>query len=53
MEYGNDEPDSKKQKILYKSHISKSSKPIEKKTTKPRPLFIKVSMKPHLRSLLL
>jgi len=42
----------KKLKILYKRHISKSSKPTERKTTNPKPLFIKVSMKPHLRSLL-
>ena len=32
----------KKQKILYKRHINKFSKLIERKTTKPRPLFIKV-----------
>jgi hypothetical protein len=40
----------KKQKINYKRHKSKSSKPIERKITKPKPSFIKVSMKVHFRS---
>jgi hypothetical protein len=42
----------KEHKIIYKRHKSKSSKPIERKTTKQIPSSIKVLMKPYLRSLL-
>jgi hypothetical protein len=38
--------------MLYKRPRSKSSKPIERKTTKQRPSSIKVLMKPYLKLLL-
>ena len=41
---------SKKQKIIYKMHKNKFSKPVERKITKPKPSFINVSMKVHFRS---
>jgi hypothetical protein len=52
VEYGYNEPDCKEAEDSLQKCRSKSSKPIERKTTKSRPSFIKVSMKPHLRSLL-
>jgi hypothetical protein len=42
----------KKQNMLYKRQISKSSKPIGRKTTKQRLSSIKVLMKPYFRLLL-
>jgi hypothetical protein len=42
----------KKHKILHMRQRSKSSKPIERKTTKQKPSFIMVLMKPYLRLLL-
>jgi hypothetical protein len=42
----------KKQKILYKRQKSKSSKQIERRTTKQRPSSIKVLMKLYSRLLL-
>ena len=50
MEYGNDEPDTKEIKDSLQEAQKQVLKANIKKTTKPRPLFIKVSMKSHLRS---
>lgn len=42
-----------KQRKLYKKRRSKFSETTERRTTKPRPSFIKVLMKPRLRLSLL